>query len=297
MITIANLSKNFDKRILLNNVSISIYRNEKIGLTGPNGAGKTTLFSIILGEMEPSSGNVQVQKNINVGYLPQEARFDSQRTVIEELTSGDSRIIALKKEKKEFEDAHKADTPRYGDVLHELEQLGIYELEHKAEKVLSGLGFRTQDFTRPINNLSGGWQMRTLLAKLLTYQYDLLLLDEPTNYFDLPATLWLKDFLKNYPGTFAIISHDKVFLNDVTNYTIVLEEGQISKVKGNYAQYEILKTDRLKFLEKKQKVIEKKRDQLERFAQRFHAQPNRAAAVRNKRKMLERLETIELPQD
>ncbi|MDZ4242187.1 MAG: ABC-F family ATP-binding cassette domain-containing protein, partial [Candidatus Omnitrophota bacterium] len=295
MITISNLSKNFTQRMLFKDVSLSIFPNEKIGLTGPNGAGKSTLFNIILGELETSGGQVQMQKNLKIGYLPQEAHFDSQRTVLEEVTSGDERIQTLLKEKSGLEDANKADSMRYGDILHELEQLGIYDLEHKAEKVLSGLGFKEADFHRPINNLSGGWQMRTLLAKLLIYQYDILLLDEPTNYLDLSATLWLKDFLASYPGTFIIISHDKIFLGDVTNYTIVLENGQLNKVKGNYLTYEEQKEVGLKTLEKRQKVVEQKREQLERFTQRFHAQPNRAAAVRNKRKMLERLEEIDLP--
>lgn len=296
MITINHVSKVFANRTLFQEVSISVYRNEKIGLTGPNGAGKTTLFSIIRGEMEATAGDVQIQKNINIGYLPQEARFHSQRTVMDEIASGDDRILALKKEKQRLEERHQADTMRYGDILHELETLGIYELEHKAEKILSGLGFSEKDFQKPITTLSGGWQMRTLLAKLLTYPYDLLLLDEPTNYLDLNATLWLKDFLKGYAGAFVIISHDKVFLNDVTNYTIMLENGRIIKVKGNYAQYELLKKQEQLTLEKKQKVLEKKKAQLERFCERFHAQPNRAAAVRNKRKMIERMETVELDQ-
>lgn len=299
MITISNLSKNFTGRTILKDISLSIYPNEKIGLTGPNGAGKTTLFSIILGEMEATGGNIQIQKNLNIGFLPQEAKFDSQRTVIEELTAGDNRIMALLDEKHWLEEANKADTDRYGDVLHELEQLGIYELEHKAEKILMGLGFKAEDFHKPIVNLSGGWQMRTLLAKMLTYPYDLLLLDEPTNYLDLEATLWLKDFFSNYKGTFVLISHDKIFLNDVTNYTIVLDGGKMTKVKGNYETYETAKKIDFKTLEKKQKVLEKRKEQLERFTQRFHAQPNRASAVRNKRKMIERLkeEEVDIPQE
>ena len=283
--------------MLLDKVSLSIYPNEKIGLTGPNGAGKSTLFSIILKEQEPTGGEVQIQKNLNIGFLAQEARFDSKRTVIEELLEGDSRIKSLKQEQKELEDAGRADSARYGDILHELEVLGVYELEHRAEKVLSGLGFKEEDFNRPIVNLSGGWQMRTLLAKLLTYQYDLLLLDEPTNYLDLSATLWLKDYLKNYRGTFVIISHDKIFLNEVTTTTIILENSHIAKLKGNYEEYEALKEERYRSLEKRKNVVDKKREQLQRFAERFHAQPNKASAVRNKRKMLERLETIVLPQE
>ena len=297
MVTLNNLTMGFTGRTLFKNVSLSIFKNEKIGLTGPNGAGKTTLFSLILGEMEPVAGNIQIQKNIHIGYLPQESSFRSGKTVMEELTEGDERMRALMEEKRKLEDQNKTDTGRYGDILHGLEQLGVYDLEHKAEKILAGLGFKEADFHRPISQLSGGWQMRTLLAKLLTSPYDILLLDEPTNYLDLEATLWLKGFLTRYEGALVLISHDRVLLNDVTNYTIILDGNQMTKVKGNYETYEEQKDIQQKTLEKKQKVIEKKREQLERFAQRFHAQPNRASAVRNKRKMIERLEKIELPQE
>ena len=297
MITISNLSKNFDERMLLEDVSLSIFPGERIGLTGPNGAGKSTLFQIILGQMEPTSGMVNIQKGINIGYMAQEAKFASDRTVMEEMTSGDEEIRRLMEEKHKLEDEHKADSPRYGDVMEQLEHKGIYELEHKAEKILTGLGFKEEDFHKPIAHLSGGWQMRTQLAKMLTYRYDLILLDEPTNYLDLDATIWLKGYLANYDGTFIIISHDKIFLNDVTNYTLVLDDGRMTKVKGNYEAYEEAKEIRNRSLEKQQKVVEAKREQLERFTERFHAQPNRASAVRNKRKMLDRLEVIRVPQE
>lgn len=294
MITLNNITMGFTNRTLFKDVSLSVFPDERIGLTGPNGAGKSTLFSIILGEREPLSGEVTLQKNINIGFLPQEAKFSSDRTVMEELTSGDNLIRGLVEEKHKLEEENKAASERYGDVLEELERLGIYELEHKAEKILSGLGFKEEEFHKPVVQLSGGWQMRTLLAKLLTYSYDLLLLDEPTNYLDLSATIWLKEFLTGYDGAFILISHDRVFLNDVTNYTIVLEGAQMMKVKGNYETFEEQKDIQQKHLERKKKVVDKKRAQLERFAQRFHAQPNRASAVRNKRKMIEKLEDIEL---
>ena len=287
----------FTKRSLFNNVTFSIFPKEKIGLTGPNGSGKTTLFSIILGQMESLSGNVQIQKNINIGYLPQETHFSSERTVMEEITSGDMRIKKLLSEKYKLEDEGLAGEDRYGDVLMALEQLGIYDIEHKAEKILAGIGFKAEDCHKPIMQLSGGWQMRTLLAKLLTYSYDLLLLDEPTNYLDLNATLWLKEYLKSYQGAFVLISHDRILLNDVTNYTIVLENRKMTKVKGNYEMYESQKSLDHKSLEKRKKVVDKKRQQLERFAQRFHAQPNRASAVKNKRKMIDKLEDIELDRE
>jgi ATP-binding cassette subfamily F protein 3 len=297
MITLTNVSKNFDERMLMDNVSLSIFPNERIGLTGPNGAGKTTLFHLILGDMESTDGSISIQKGIKIGYLPQEAHFDSSRTVMEEVTSGDAEIQSLVDEKHKMENEGLCAETRYGDVLERLEALGIYDLEHKAEKILSGLGFKEFEFHKPVNQLSGGWQMRTLLAKLLNYNYDLLLLDEPTNYLDLGATLWLKDYLGKYPGSFIMISHDKVFLNEVTNYTIVLEDGKMAKVKGSYDAYEAQKDIEYRTLEKRMKVVDKKKDQLERFTSRFHAQPNRASAVQNKMKMLERLdeETSDLP--
>ncbi len=299
MISINNLSKNYGEKSLFNNVSLNINMGEKIGLIGPNGAGKSTLFSLILKEIEPSSGDVMVNKNTYIGYLPQESSFHSERTVLAELTEGDERVRRLRQEKEELEEALQAGSERYGEVVHALEALDYFELEHKAKKILMGLGFRERDFNRPINAMSGGWQMRALLGKLLTYKYDLLLLDEPTNYLDLNAALWLKGFLKNFKGTFIMISHDKAFLNEVTNYTLVLENGMITKVRGSYEHYETIKEEKRKHLLKQFKEQEKKRLQLERFVQRFHAQPNKAASVRAKRRVLERMaeEEIIVPPD
>jgi len=294
MITITNLSKNYGKKILFENISLSINRAEKIGLIGPNGSGKTTLFSLILHEIEPSAGSVVVHKNTHTGYLPQEASFKSESSVLSELTEGDERIMRLKKEKEELEERGEAALKRYGEVLHNLEALGYFELEHKAKKILMGLGFKERDFNRPISQMSGGWQMRTLLAKLLTYHYDILLLDEPTNYLDLNAALWLKDYLTSFQGTFIIISHDKVFLNEVTNYTLILENGSIFKVHGNYEHYQRIKEEKRTYLLKQFKEQEKKRQQLQRFVDRFHAQPNKAASVRAKRRVLERMEEEEI---
>ena len=297
MIIINNLSKNYGKKVLFEDISLNINRGEKIGLIGSNGAGKTTLFQLLLGDAEPSSGTIQMPKNIRIGYLPQESSFHSAHTVLEELTEGDETVLRLKKEKEKMEENNEAGFDHYGEVLHELEVLGYFELEHKAKKVLAGLGFRESDFGRPITSMSGGWQMRTLLAKLLVFHYDILLLDEPTNYLDLNAALWLKDFLADFDGTFVMISHDKSFLTEVTNYTLILEHGSIAKVSGNYEHYERIKEERLIHLQKKFTEQEKKREQLEKFVSRFHAQPNKAAAVRNKRKTLERMEEVVLPPD
>ncbi len=299
MISIINLSKNYGSKVLFENISLNINQGEKIGLIGPNGTGKSTLFSLILGESEPSGGEVRVNKGVYIGYLPQESSFKSDYTVLAELTEGDERIMRFKTEKEKIEAENKADCARYGEVLHELEVLGFFELEHKAKKILSGLGFKGKDFDRPISQMSGGWQMRALLGKLLTYHYDLLLLDEPTNYLDLNAALWLKDYLAAFQGTFIMISHDKAFLTDVTNYTFILENGSISKVQGNYEHYEQIKEEKRTHLLKQFKEQEKKIKQLDHFVARFHAQPNKAASVRAKRRVLEKMEEnkIILPPD
>ncbi len=297
MIAVNNVSKNYGRKILFENISLNINQGEKIGLVGPNGAGKSTFFQLLLGALEPSSGFLQINKGTRIGYLPQESVFHSDRTVLQEILEGDETLQSLKREKAALEEGQKAGSMRYGEVLHELEVLGYFELEHKAKKILAGLGFKESDFLKPIAHLSGGWQMRVLLAKLLTYHYDLLLLDEPTNYLDLNAALWLKGYLAGFRGTFIIISHDKDFLVDVTNYTFVLEHGAIAKVKGSYEHYELIKEERYTHLLKQFTEQEKKRKQLETFVSRFHAQPNKAAAVRNKKKTLERMDDIVLPPD
>ncbi|MDO8747722.1 MAG: ABC-F family ATP-binding cassette domain-containing protein [Candidatus Omnitrophota bacterium] len=297
MINLNNLSKNYGSKILFEKVSLSINRGEKVGLIGPNGAGKSTLFSLILGDLEPTSGAVQISKNIHIGHLRQEASFKSENTVLSELTEGEERILALKKEKELLEEKNEAGSKRYGEILHNLEVLGYFELEHKAKKILMGLGFKERDFSRLIAQMSGGWQMRALLAKLLTYKYDLLLLDEPTNYLDLNAALWLKSYLADFEGTFIMISHDKAFLTEVTNYTLILENGSIAKVKGNYEHYEQIQEEKRIYQIKQFKEQEKKREQLEKFVGRFHAQPNKAASVRAKRRILESMPEIVVLKD
>lgn len=297
MISLSKLSKNYGNKILFEDISLNINQGEKIGLIGPNGTGKSTLFSMILGETEPSLGSVQVNKNIRIGHLPQESSFKSEHTVLTELIEGDQEITRLKKEKESLEERLEAGSVKYGEILHTLESLGYFDLEYRAKKILMGLGFKERDFNRPLIQMSGGWQMRTLLAKLLTCYYDILLLDEPTNYLDLNAALWLKDYLAGFKGTFIMISHDKVFLNEVTNYTLILENGRIFKVHGNYEHYEQIKEEKRRHLLKQYKEQEKKREQLTNYIARFHAQPNKASSVRAKRTALEKMPEIVVPAD
>jgi len=297
MIALHGLTKSYGKRDLFKGVSITINRGEKIAFLGPNGAGKSTLFHIILGETDATEGSIQFNKNTRIGYLPQESSFHSERTVLQEIIEGDLEITRLKKEKEALEAANETATKHYGDIMHKLESLGLFELEYKGKIVLSGLGFKERDFNRPIKELSGGWQMRVLLSKLLVCHYDCLLLDEPTNYLDLNAALWFKDYLTNYKGTFVMISHDKVFLNEVTNYSIILENGKIAKIKGNYEQYRKILDEQRSHLLKQAKEQERVREQYQRFIDRFHAQPNKASQVRAKKKVLEKMELVVVPED
>ncbi|OQX79043.1 MAG: hypothetical protein B6D56_07850 [Candidatus Omnitrophica bacterium 4484_70.1] len=237
MITLSNLSLYYGERALFKKVNLNINQGEKVGVVGPNGAGKTTFLSIIMRKVEPSTGRVQIKKGVRIGYLPQETKFTSSTTVLSELIEGDEMIWRYKKEKEKLELENKAGSKRYGEILQKLEFLGYFDLEYRAKKILAGLGFKEKDFTRQINELSGGWQMRVLLAKLLIGYYDILLLDEPMNHLDLNAALWFKDYLTNFKGSFVMVSHDKAFLNEVTNYTLILEEGTITKFKGNYDEY------------------------------------------------------------
>ncbi|MDD5584210.1 MAG: ATP-binding cassette domain-containing protein [Candidatus Omnitrophica bacterium] len=297
MISLNNISKSYGTKILFKNISLTINRGEKIGLIGPNGAGKSTLFSLILGQSEPTDGSINAYKNIRIGYLAQESQFNSSVTVLAELLEGNETIVNLKKEKERLEEKKETDAKRYGDIMHQLEILGYSDLEHNAKRILAGLGFKETEFNKPIRELSGGWQMRVLLAKLLAYEYDILLLDEPTNHLDLNAALWFKDYLAAFKGTFVMISHDRDFLDQVTAYSLILENGTITKIHGNYEQYLKIRRERTTHLVKQFKEQEKKRKQLQEFIDRFHAQPNKASQVRAKRKMLEHMEEIIVPAD
>ncbi|MFA5008298.1 MAG: ABC-F family ATP-binding cassette domain-containing protein [Candidatus Omnitrophota bacterium] len=297
MIALHGLTKSYGKRDLFKNVSLTINRGEKVAFLGPNGAGKSTLFHIVLGETDATEGSIQFNKNIRIGYLPQESSFHSERTVLQEIVEGDPEIAQLKKEKEALEGKNETAVKHYGDIVHRLEALGFFELEYKGKIVLSGLGFKERDFNRPIKELSGGWQMRVLLGKLLVCHYDCLLLDEPTNYLDLNAALWFKDYLTNYKGTFVMISHDKAFLNEVTNHSLILENGKIAKIKGNYEQYRKILDEQRSHLLKQAKEQERVREQYQRFIDRFHAQPNKASQVRAKKKVMEKMELVVVPQD
>lgn len=295
MLTLNNLSKSYGARTLFEGINLTINRGIKCGLVGPNGAGKSTLFSIILGLEEPTSGQVQINKNVHIGYLPQEVSFESKAPVLSETMEGDEAIKRLVKNKQKMEEQGEAGSKHYGDILHDLEFRDYFNLEHKAKKILTGLGFNEKTIQQPVNELSGGWGTRVLLARLLTCHYDILLLDEPMNHLDLTAALWFKDYLLNFPGTFIMISHDKDFLDEVTNHILVLENETLTKVKGNYQNYQKIQKEKSSHLLKQSIEQEKKRKQLQKFIDRFHGQPTKASQVRAKKRIIEKMEEINVP--
>ncbi len=226
MIDLSNISLQFGGKYLFRDVSFKINAGDKISLVGANGTGKSSLLKIINGSLQPESGKVLMQKNVSIGYLPQENVTHLNKTLFEEAKSALSDITFLQQKEKELINKLSSQSVnpetrddlvnQLGEVHHRLEELGSYSIEANIEKILIGLGFEENDFERLTNEFSGGWQMRIALAKILISQNDILLLDEPTNHLDFDSLEWLISFLKNYRGSLLIVSHDKHFVNEVT---------------------------------------------------------------------------------
>jgi ATP-binding cassette subfamily F protein 3 len=264
MLSVSNVSKTYAGRTLFSGVSFHINRGEKIGLIGPNGAGKSTLFSLLLRETPPDDGQVTMEKGLDFGFLPQESAPVDDVTVLELATS------------------HVTEHHRW-------------EAEPLAKRILSGLAFRESDFHRSARTLSGGWVMRAHLARLLVQEPDLLLLDEPTNHLDLESLIWFQNYLKSYPGAILMISHDREFLNQLTDSILEIGHGRVTRYRGNYDDYLREKAAREEQLlgayENQQREIAK----LKTFADRFKAKANFASRAQDKLKMIDRMEKIDAP--
>ncbi len=299
----------FGGAFLFRDATLTVRPGDRMGLVGPNGAGKTTLLRIIAGVYEPESGKVNTPTGYRIGYLPQEPTLDREaqaRTLLEEAMRAREDLIeteeALAETQRAMEDpSHDhASTEyfqiveRFGELHHRFEALGGFELESEAKKILVGLGFKESDFGRPVSLFSGGWQMRLLLAKLLIARPDALLLDEPTNHLDLESLLWLEQFLKAYDGTLIMVSHDRSFLNLVTNRTAEIEHAKIEVYPGNYEYYERTKAEREALLASQAANLEIRRKELESFVERFRYKATKARQAQSRLKMLERMERIEL---
>ncbi len=290
----------FGARIIVHDATWHIQPNERIGLIGYNGTGKSTLLKLIVGEYSPSAGSVERGRGTTVGYLHQDLlSFDTNDSILQVALSAFDKILLLEKEiealgkRLEKEHENEALLHEYSDKLHEMDTLGGYNIHHKTEEVLQGLGFANSDLQRPYKEFSGGWRMRVLLAKMILQQPDLLLLDEPTNHLDLPSIEWLEKYLVHYKGAVVIVSHDKYFLNRMVTKIVELYQQQLHFYNGNFDFYE---TEKAMRMELQQRAFENQQEyirQQERFIERFRAKATKAAAAQSAIKRLDKLERIE----
>ena len=294
MLTISNISKSYAGRVLFKDVSLQVNRGDKIGLVGPNGAGKTTLFSIILVEASPDSGTVNLERRISMGYLPQETGPTGDQTALELAMAITPELEKL--QRLLSRPAEQIDEAVHHAALARFDELGGYQLEPRARRILAGLAFRERDLSRPLRELSGGWVMRAYLARLLVQAPDLLLLDEPTNHLDLESLVWFQEHLQSYEGAILFISHDREFLNSLCGSIVAMERGQLHRYRGNFDDYIRQRTARDAQQLAAHKNQQREIDRLQRFADRFRAKASLASQAQSKLKQIARMERIDAPE-
>jgi ATP-binding cassette subfamily F protein 3 len=299
MLTLSGIRKTYGDRVLFEDATLQVNREDRIGLVGPNGAGKTTLFSIILGELLADDGEVTRERGISVGYLPQENAPVGDETVIELATAITPQYTRLRRILKAWDADHPAEAQHaediHDDVHDRFNELGGYRLEAKAKQILAGLSFREQDFDRPAREMSGGWVMRAHLGRLLTQEPDLLLLDEPTNHLDLEALLWFQDYLKAYPGAILLISHDREFLNQLVGSIVEIRQSRLIRYRGTYDDYLVQREANEQQLLAAYKHQEREIGRLMEFVNRFRAKNTKAAQAQSKLKQIDRMDKVEAP--
>src|ERR1700759_322736 len=300
-----NMTFEFGARTILEDATWHIQPGEHIGLIGYNGTGKSTLLKLLAGEYTATGGTVERSRNTSIGYLHQDLlSFDTGDSILKVAMGAFDKVLAVEKELEELvaqmEEEEKTGKPQseqllntYTDKLHEMDLLDGYNIHHKTEEVLQGLGFSNAHLQRPYREFSGGWRMRVLLAKMILQKPDLLLLDEPTNHLDLPSIEWLEKYLKNYQGSVVIVSHDKFFLDRMVDKIVELYQQSLHFYNGNYSFYEREKEMRITI---QQKAYENQKDyirQQERYIERFKAKASKAAAAQSAMKRLDKIERIE----
>ena len=299
MLTLSEISKAYGGRILFDDVTLQLNREDRIGLVGPNGAGKSTLFSIILGEEEADSGQVMKERNVVLGYLPQESAPVGDETVLELATAISPEFVKLRRIILSWDSDHHVPPDHveetHDDAHNRFHELGGYQLDAKAKQILSGLGFREKDFDRKSRELSGGWVMRAHLARLLVQQPDLLLLDEPTNHLDLEALLWFQEYLTTYPGAIVVISHDREFLNHIVSGIVEIRSSKLNRYRGNYDNFLVQRAAAEEQLLAAYKNQQRDIARLQEFADRFRAKASKATQAQSKLKQIERMDKIEAP--
>lgn len=305
MISVDNLAVEFGGSALFSGVSFTINENDKIALMGKNGAGKSTMMKIIAGEQKPSRGHVRFPKDAIIAYLPQHLLTEDHNTVFEEASKAFQHVFEMKAEmdqiNQQLETRTDYESDYYMNLIQKVSDLGekFYALEDvnydaEVEKALRGLGFKREDFTRKTSEFSGGYRMRIELAKILLQKPDLILLDEPTNHIDIESVIWLEDFLVNKAKAVVVISHDRTFIDNITNRTIEVTMGKIYDYKANYSHYLQLREDRrihqIKAYQEQQKFIA----DTQIFIERFKGTYSKTNQVNSRERMLEKLEIIEV---
>ncbi|MDG1333001.1 MAG: ABC-F family ATP-binding cassette domain-containing protein [Crocinitomicaceae bacterium] len=305
MISVNGVAVEFSGETLFSDVSFVINENDKIALMGKNGAGKSTLMKIIAGVQSANKGSIQRPKDTVIAYLPQHLLTEDDCTVFEEASKAFGSIFEMKEEidslNKQLETRTDYESEDYMKIIERVSELGekFYSIEEinydaEVEKTLLGLGFKREDFTRQTSEFSGGWRMRIELGKILLQKPDLVLLDEPTNHIDIESVIWLEDFLVNKAKAVIVISHDKAFIDNVTNRTIEVTMGRIYDYKANYSHYLQLREERrehqLKAYNEQQKYIKDNMD----FIERFRGTYSKTNQVNSRERMLEKLEIIEI---
>lgn len=308
MLNIHNLSISFGGETLFDEITFRLGAGDRVGLIGKNGAGKSTMLKILSGEQEPDTGQIAKDKELKIGFLKQDIDFIQGRTVIEEAQQAFEEIKAIEKKiayiNEQLAIRTDYESQQYMDLIHDLSELthqyeiiGGYNYQGETEKVLTGLGFERSTFDKLTETFSGGWRMRIELAKLLLQSNDILLLDEPTNHLDIESIIWLESFLTNYPGCVIIVSHDKMFLDNVTNRTIEISLGQIYDYKKSYSKYLVLREELREQQLASQKNQEKQIEQTEKLIEKFRAKASKASMAQSLIKKLDKIDRIEVDED
>jgi ATP-binding cassette, subfamily F, member 3 len=305
MLNIHNLTVSFGGADLFSQITFKLDKGNRVGLVGKNGAGKSTLLKVISGDIENDGGTIAFEKNINIGFLRQDIDFIPGRTILEEAYQAFEEIVSLEAKlntiNNELATRTDYESDYYTQLIHDLDEvttryelLGGYNYQGDTEKILQGLGFQRADFDKLTDTFSGGWRMRIELAKLLLQKNDILLLDEPTNHLDIESIIWLENFLKSYAGAIVLVSHDKMFLDNVTNRTIEISLGKIYDYKKPYSQYLLLRDEIREKQLQSQKNQEKEIKAKEQLIEKFRAKANKASMAQSLIKQLDKVERIEV---
>jgi ATP-binding cassette subfamily F protein 3 len=287
MLQIRDLTYRLGERILFDSASAILPARARTGFVGRNGAGKTTLFRLVSGEVAAETGDITLPRQTRMGRVEQEAPGGPQK-LSDFVLAADTERATLLAEAETASDPH-----RIAEIQTRLADIGAHSAPARAAEILSGLGFDHEAQQRPLSEFSGGWRMRVALAAILFSQPDLLLLDEPTNYLDLEGTLWLTDYLKSYPASIVIISHDRDLLDDVCDHILHLDRAKLTLWRGNYSSFERQRREQLAILQKTQKKQEERRADLQAFVDRFRAKASKARQAQSRLRMLEKMEPVE----